>query len=360
LERKAELRKFFHEENSFYVCKIGAGNSFTGQAPGALQVIPAEKPIGNIDHILGSNFDEVREFAQSIESASKWHDLFKATSPSKTADKANVLLIGPQGCGKTEVMRAIGADKNSISIFAQGSDFETCWKGEAEKNPKRLFEEGLKLTRDSGKHVHFLIDEIDAVLNNDQTYSGKTNLSLEFQILMDGVVTYPNLSVWGATNNPHRIPMPMIRRFSKALVVGELTQTDRIKLLKMFLGRMPIEKNINDLKWNDWSNKLEGATGDVVRKVADNLWRKKMNHFVTTKSTDAESVLKQLHAEGPFSVEKFDREKFKATLAPHVSITAEDIERSVKETLSNASIVREIKTAVETYRAAKEFLDELE
>lgn len=38
LTRKAELRKFFHEENTFYVCQIGGGNPFSGEAPGALKV----------------------------------------------------------------------------------------------------------------------------------------------------------------------------------------------------------------------------------------------------------------------------------------------------------------------------------
>lgn len=357
LDRKSELRKFYHDENSFYVCKIGSGNSFKGEAPGALYIIPAEKPNGDIDKILGSNFDEVREFAQSIESASKWHDLFKATSPSKSADKANVLLVGPQGCGKTEVMRAIGADEKSISIFAQASDFETAWKGEADKNVKRLFESGLKLNRDSGKHVHFLIDEIDSVLNNDRNYSGKTNLTLEFQILMDGVVSYPNLSIWGATNNLEKIPIPMIRRFSKVLIVGELNQKERIKLLKMFLDRMPIDKNILDTRWDDWGYLLDGATGDIIRKVADSVWRNKMHNFVIKKPEAAETVLKQLYAEGPFSVEKFDREKFKNTLKPYITVSSIDIEKAIKETTSNVAISIEIATAVETYSKAKSFLD---
>ena len=38
IERKAEVTQFLHEENSFYVCKIGEGNPFLGQAPGALYV----------------------------------------------------------------------------------------------------------------------------------------------------------------------------------------------------------------------------------------------------------------------------------------------------------------------------------
>lgn len=99
MKRKAELNKFFFEENSFYVCKIGEGNPFLGQAPGALYIEPAERPTGVLKEILGSGFPEIKDFAGSIESSSKFHDLFVATSPSKSADKSNVLMVGPMGCG---------------------------------------------------------------------------------------------------------------------------------------------------------------------------------------------------------------------------------------------------------------------
>lgn len=358
LERKAELKKFFHEENSFYTCKISEGNPFMGQAPGALEVIPAQKPRGDISKILGSGFDEVREFSESIKASAKWHDLFMATSPSGSTDKSNILLIGPQGCGKTEVMRAIGAAKDSIGIFAQGSDFQTCWKGEAEKNPKRLFEAGIKINKESGKHVHFLIDEIDAVLNNDRDHSGGSNLTLEFQILMDGVVSYPNLSVWGATNNPERIPMPMIRRFSKVLIVGELDQSQRVKLLRDFLGYMPLA-DIEDVKWNEWGRQLEGATGDVIRKIADYLWRKKLNQFVNAKPTEAEAVIQYLNSKGKFELDKFDRVEFKKVLGKHFRIGSSDIMMSVDENLSNMAVRSEIKTAVQTYERARLLLENL-
>ena len=54
LRRKAELRDYYRDENSFYVCKISAGNPFGGQAPGELEVIPGTRPIVNMDEVIGS------------------------------------------------------------------------------------------------------------------------------------------------------------------------------------------------------------------------------------------------------------------------------------------------------------------
>lgn len=362
LSRKAELRRYHMEENSFYVCKMGSGNPFTGEAPGMLTVVPGTRPVVDLDEVAGSGFKEVKDFIMQVEESATWHDLFVATSPSRSGDKSNVLLIGPAGCGKSEVLRAVGGDTKSIGIFAQGSDFLTCWKGEAEKNPKRLFEHALKLQKDSDKHVHILIDEIDTILNDARGRDsfGGFDLRTEFQILMDGIVSYPHLSVWGATNNPERMPMPIIRRFNKVIIVGELDQKDRVRLLKQFTGFLPHE--INDEHWDSLGQRLDGATGDVIRKVIDQVWREKMSNFTRRHKDEATKLVKQLNDKERFNVAKFSsdkRDRLHSALRPFVSVRADDIDLSVTTHLENVAIHSEIKTAVETYDRAKAFLNSL-
>ena len=153
--------------------------------------------------------------------------------------------------------------------------------------------------------------------------------------------------------------MPMIRRFSKVAVVGELDQADCIKLLKHFVGFLPIANDFADQAWVDAAVKLDGAVGDTVRKIADHVWREKMTWLVDNHPEQAEKLVALLNEKEQFHLSRFDSARRKVLhddIRSHVTVRAEDVMTSVELHLENVAIRAEIQTAKETYERAKMFL----
>lgn len=360
LKSKIEERNYFMNENSFYVCKIGTGNMFTGEAPGSLEVIPGEKPHADLKNIWGEGFPEIKDFINGMEEAKRWQPLFLATSPSGSTDKSNILLVGPMGCGKTLCMKAVGSAGNNISVFATSASFGTSWANMTNRQPKELFEASLKLHRASGRPVYILIDEIDSILHEDRN-TGSMNLSNEFQNLMDGVVSYPGITLIGATNHPQRIPPAILRRFAKVMVVGELSLEDRIFTIKHYLQTYLPCENFSEDDFIGWANKLEGATGDSIRKVIDQIWLELMRKFIAEYKDTAEELLKFIDTEygDKFDISQLSvehREQIKSTVGKHLFVTKEKVSEFIEKHLSNFAIQQQIAVAKKVYQDARDLL----
>lgn len=340
-------------------CQTGVwGDYFRVSISGDLSVIPTR--------LKRKKATKRLQVKNVLRTGLKTRELPKERYYGFTLDGDGRYLLGDftvtHNSGKTEILRGVASNRQSIGIFAQASDFLTCWKGEAEKNPKRLFEAGLRIQRESKKQVFFLIDEIDTILNGDRGHAafGGTNLATEFQVLMDGITSYPHLALWGATNHPERISMPLIRRFSKVIIVGELSQDDRIRLLKQFLAYLPCSESMGNGVLTEASTRLDGAVGDIMRKVVDHVWRTKMSHFVNTQPEAADIVLELLNQGGnKFHPSKFtqkQRDEMHKIMRPFVQVEPQDLIDSVDLHLNNIAIRNEIQTAKLVYENARQFL----
>ena len=160
-----------------------------------------------------------------------------------------VLFYGPPGVGKTFIMKAtlnelqLVDPKLRVLFYAPtGAEMKGKFVGETEKNIKAYFtcasrdaEECERRQAEEGSDIKFIsiifIDEIEAIAG-DRSKSGEfmTNSVNTLLQMMDGVNSFRNVSVVGATNYPWNLDSAILRRFPKRIHIA-LPKTDTVKKL---------------------------------------------------------------------------------------------------------------------------------
>jgi SpoVK/Ycf46/Vps4 family AAA+-type ATPase len=185
--------------------------------------------------------------------------------------RSNIMLIGPYGCGKTEMAKAICSDKRIIGFSLGAGDLLTAYMHESVKNVKRMFEAAKEMRKQSRntKPVAIVLDEFDRLFSYGegvhQAYDGK-RMEGALQELMDGVVGYEGIFLVALTNIPKAVPAAILRRFKYVDVVGQLTTEERISLFKQFLTRgLPISGEVSENNYQEWAEKLVDAPGSTLQ-----------------------------------------------------------------------------------------------
>lgn len=110
-----------------------------------------------------------------------------------------ILLVGPPGCGKTLVAKAVANEASANFISIKGPEVLSKWVGESEKAVRELF----KKARQAAPCIVFL-DEVDVLAPSRGAGSGDSNVSERVvgQLLteLDGVEELRGVVVLAATN----------------------------------------------------------------------------------------------------------------------------------------------------------------
>ncbi len=158
-----------------------------------------------------------------------------------------VLLLGPPGCGKTLLARAVAGEANVPFFHMSGSEFVEMFVGVGAARTRDLF-------RRAKKHSPCIvfIDEIDAVGRQRGAGLGGSHDEREQtlnQILveMDGFDTDTNVIVVAATNRPDVLDPALLRpgRFDRQIVIDQPDIKDREAILKVHIRNKPISKTVN-------------------------------------------------------------------------------------------------------------------
>ncbi|XP_012865422.1 PREDICTED: spermatogenesis-associated protein 5-like protein 1 [Dipodomys ordii] len=158
-----------------------------------------------------------------------------------------VLLVGPAGVGKTQlvgsVAREVGAQLLAVSAPAlQGSR-----PGETEENVRRVFQRAQQLAS-RGPSLLFL-DEVDALCprRGGPHQAPESRVVAQVLTLLDGISGDREVVVVGATNRPDALDPALRRpgRFDLEVVIGTPTLKQRKDILQVIISKMAVSSHID-------------------------------------------------------------------------------------------------------------------
>ncbi len=159
---------------------------------------------------------------------------------------SGVLLVGPPGCGKTMLAKAVASSTECTFIRLVASELAQKYIGEGGRMVRELFD----LARDRTPAIVF-IDEIDAIgaKRLDTATSGDREVQRTLMQLLaelDGFEALGNVKLIAATNRPDILDDALLRpgRFDRIIEIPMPNEDARKAIIKIHLKGMPKTRDV--------------------------------------------------------------------------------------------------------------------
>jgi len=231
---------------------------------------------------------EVMEFVDFLRKPSKYKEL-GAKMPK------GALLLGPPGCGKTMLAKAVATEGLVPFISMNGSEFIELIGGLGASRVRELFKTATKKSP-----CIIYIDEIDAIgrkRDGGSNISGTTSESEQTlnQLLveMDGIGSHAGVIVLASTNRLDMLDKALLRpgRFDRHIMMDLPTQEERMEILESHLKSIVLEhppsyysKRLSQLTLGfsgaDLANVVNEAALFTARNLKNKVSGKELEHAI--------------------------------------------------------------------------------
>jgi len=199
-----------------------------------------EKPEIGYDSVAGLD-EQKQSVREAIELPLNSPELFNkvGVEPPK-----GILLVGPPGCGKTLLAKAVANHTDATFIRMVGSELAQKYIGEGGRMVRELF----SLAKEKAPSIIFL-DEIDAIgaKRLDGSTSGDREVQRTLMQLLaelDGFDVLENVKIIAATNRPDILDEALLRpgRFDRVIEIPIPDDAGRKAILQLHIDKMATKK----------------------------------------------------------------------------------------------------------------------